>query len=294
MTKPLETRLAALNQLPRRSKHCRNHSAACAGRGTLFTDCFPALRVIAGRDGFSQDRLPSRSVWRNAMNLDVNTLVPRDHLRGSDPRIAAAVRLGAKYRDHGRSLVGLCASVARRLGDAVRSLRLGIRSDLDRSRQRAPVHLLCRDLDRRAAVRSSPAAAGIAVRRRRAVADRLPHSRLRRLVRCARAALELGHHHRLHLGHGVRILARAQRASGVALAGDLHAVRARRALSAAHAARRDAAVAADRQSGVRERLAHRAQLRGAAVHDRDRLHPAGDGERAHRAPPQDGGAWSIR
>ncbi len=50
-----------------------------------------------------------------------------------------------------------------------------------------------------------------------------------------------------------------------------------------------AAVVAD-QSGVRQRLAHGAELRGAAVHHRDRLHPAGDGEGAHRAAPQDRGA----
>ena len=54
----------------------------------------------------------------------------------------------------------------------------------------------------------------------------------------------LRHHHRLHLAHGLRILARPQRAAGVALAGDLHAVRARRAVPAAHAAGGDAAVVA--------------------------------------------------
>ena len=42
--------------------------------------------------------------------------------------------------------------------------------------------------------------------------------------------------------HGVRILARPRRAAGVALAGDLHAVRARRAVPAAHAAGGGAAV----------------------------------------------------
>ena len=41
-----------------------------------------------------------------------------------------------------------------------------------------------------------------------------------------------------------------------------------------------------RPAGARQRLAHGAELRGAAVHHRDRLHPAGDGERAHRAAPQ--------
>ena len=52
----------------------------------------------------------------------------------------------------------------------------------------------------------------------------------------------LRHHHDLHLAHGLRILARPQRAAGVALAGDLHAVRARLAVPAAHAACRHAAV----------------------------------------------------
>ena len=48
---------------------------------------------------------------------------------------------------------------------------------------------------------------------------------------------------------------------------------------------RRAALVADR-TGVRQRLADGAELRGAAVHDLDRLHPAGDGEGAHRiAPP---------
>ena len=48
--------------------------------------------------------------------------------------------------------------------------------------------------------------------------------------------LSLRHHHRLHLGHRLRVLARPQRAAGLALAGDLHAVRAWRAVPAAHAA----------------------------------------------------------
>jgi hypothetical protein len=70
---------------------------------------------------------------------------------------------------------------------------------------------------------------------------------------------------------------------GLTLARDLPAVRARRALSVAHAAGGDVAVAADGQSGVRERLAHGTQLRSAAVHHRDCFHPAGHGEGAHRA-----------
>ena len=39
------------------------------------------------------------------------------------------------------------------------------------------------------------------------------------------------------------------------------------------------------QRVLAERLARAAQPRGAAVHDLDRLHPAGDGQGAHRVPP---------
>ena len=99
-----------------------------------------------------------------------------------------------------------------------------------------------RDLDGRAPVRSSQAAIRAVVRRRRAVARRLPDSGLHRFPRPARAVV-VRHYHRLYLGRGVRILARPRRASGFALARDLHAVRARRALFAAHAAGRLAAVA---------------------------------------------------
>ena len=49
----------------------------------------------------------------------------------------------------------------------------------------------------------------------------------------------LGHRDDLHLARGLRILARPGRGADVALARDLHAVRARRAVPAAHAARRD-------------------------------------------------------
>ncbi|MGO9050287.1 MAG: hypothetical protein ACLQFW_25980 [Xanthobacteraceae bacterium] len=63
----------------------------------------------------------------------------------------------------------------------------------------------------------------------------------------------------------------------------------RRAVSAAHPPRGVAAVAAARPSDVGERVAHRAQLRGAAVHHCDRLYPPGDGEGAHRVSSQDRG-----
>ena len=139
---------------------------------------------------------------------------------------------------------GFARPAARRLGHAVRALRLGVRSDLDRSRQCHPLHLFRGDLDRRAAVRSSQAAAVSAVRRRRPVARRLPHSRLHRFLRCLRVLLSSGIITAYTWADRVRILARPQRAFGLALAGDLHAVRAWRALSVAHAARRHAAVVA--------------------------------------------------
>ena len=135
-------------------------------------------------------------------------IIPRDHLRGSDPRIAAAVRLGPEHRHHGRGVVGLCGPAAGRLGHAVRPVRFGIRTDLDRSRQRGSVHGLCADLDGRARIRSSPAAADPAVRRRRAVAHRVSHIGRSRFLGRARAR-QLRHYHRLHLGDGVRVLAGA-------------------------------------------------------------------------------------
>ena len=73
-----------------------------------------------------------------------------------------------------------------------------------------------------------------------------PHAVLRGLDRREGAAL-LGHHRRLHLGDGLRILARPRRAAGLALARDLHAVRARRAVPAAHAAGAGAALVADQR-----------------------------------------------
>ena len=124
--------------------------------------------------------------------------------------------------------------------------------------------------------------------RRRAVARRLPDSGLHRFPRPSRAVV-VRHYHRVYLGRRVRILARPQRASGFALAGDLHAVRARRALFAAHAARRLAAVACEKQSAAGKRVALGAQLRGTVVHHCDRLHSSGDGEGARRASPEDRG-----
>ena len=162
----------------------------------------------------------------------------RHDLRRGHARPAAAVRLDPELRHPRGRLVGLRASAARRLGRAVRHVRHGVRRDLDRSRQRRAVHRLRRDLVGRAGVRRPRAASrcissaarccGCWSAARRAFVDSID----------AKVLLSLRHHHRLHLGHGLRILARPQRAAGVALAGDLHAVRAWRAVPAAHAARR--------------------------------------------------------
>ena len=73
------------------------------------------------------------------------------------------------------------------------------------------------------------------------------------------------------------ILARPQRAAGLAVAGDLHAVRARCAVPAAHAIVQGAALVT-KQSGVRQRMAYRAELRGDGVHHRHCVHPARHGE----------------
>ncbi len=92
------------------------------------------------------------------------------------------------------------------------------------------------------------------------------------------------HHHRLYMADCIRVLAGPERSAGVALAGDLHAVRAWRALFVAHAVDQRASVHAEQRS-LRQRLAHGDQLRGAAVHDFHRVHPAGDGQRTHRVAP---------
>ena len=188
------------------------------------------------------------------MGLDVNTLFLVTIYVEAMLGPAAAVRLDPELEHPRGRLVGLRASAARRLGRAVRHVRIGVGRDLDRSRQRRAVHRLRRDLVGRAVFDG---------RRSRCISSAArccgfwsATSVLRRLAR-RQGAARLRHHHRLHLGHGLRVLARAQRAAGVALAGDLHAVRAWRAVPAAHAAGAGAAVVAD-QPGVRQRVADRA------------------------------------
>ncbi len=217
---------------------------------------------------------------------------PGHDLRRGHSRIAAAVRLDPELANPRGCLVGLRASGAGELGRAVRHVRLGIPGDLDRSRQRAAVPELRGHLDRRARVRRATAAADVHRRRAGGVAHRRPSAELRRRSRLPLPA-RLRHHHDLYLAHRLRVLARPQRAAGLALARDPHAVRARLAVPAAHAAVRHAAVGADR-SGVRERVAYGAELRGAAVHHRDRLHPARDGQGADRISGIGPPPWSIR
>ena len=202
-----------------------------------FTDSLRPWRYAKRLTGLSALVCPdpAKSVERDESRRQY--IVPRDHLCGGNPRIAAAVRLGAEHRDLCGGVVGLCRSAACRVRHAVRHVRVGLRSDLDRSCQRDPVHCFRGDLDRRAGVRSPQAAMDPAVRRRRALAGAVPHPGDRGLLGSAHAVL-LGHHHRLYLGNGLRILARPQRAVGIALAGDLHVLRPRRALSVAHAVRR--------------------------------------------------------
>ncbi len=91
-----------------------------------------------------------------------------DDLCGGDPRIAAAICLGAEHRDPRGRLVGLCASDPRRFGRAVRHVRHGARPDHHRSCQCAAVHRLRGDLDRRARVRRPSGRTGLSGDRRRA------------------------------------------------------------------------------------------------------------------------------
>ncbi len=173
------------------------------------------------------------------MNLDVQHAVPRDHLRGSDPRIAAAVRLGAEHRASrpwpggasrtccGRPRSCCSASTARcptlisiDLANALLFTAFAVTwtgARLFDHRQPRPFLMFA-------------GAAHLA--RWQSACPALPTSFDLRVL------LSSGIITGLYLGDGVRILARSQRAPGLALAGDLHAVRARRALSVAHAVRR--------------------------------------------------------
>src|SRR5690242_13473344 len=96
-----------------------------------------------------------------------------------------------------------------------------------------------------------------------AVAGAEPHPGGGRNCGSAHRAL-IRHHRGLHLARRFRILARTQRAFGVALARDLHAGRTGDARPAAHAAR-DAATVVASERGDRQYLAYGVELRGAAV-----------------------------
>ena len=175
--------------------HARSPSAKAIHR------LFPAVGAKPDTTGFSARVARVRSIWLRDESRRQH-LVSGDHLRGSDPRIAAAVRMGAEYRDLCRGMVGLRRSFASGLDHAVRHVWHGLGSDLDRSRQCPSVHRVRADLDRCARIRPPPAAADPVVRRRRAVAGAVPRSERRGFVGHPRA-FELRHHHRLYLGNGV-------------------------------------------------------------------------------------------
>ena len=228
------------------SKASRNHSRAwrldrcgnspnVSGRGFMhFTTRLSAVAC----------RYPVEPIERDESRRQYT--LPGDHLCGGDPRIASVVRLGPEHRDLRRGVVGLCRFAACRVRRAVRHVRFGLRPHLHRSRQRSSVYGVCFYLDRSAGIRSSQAAVGSPVRRRGALARALPRPEHREYMEPA-CPSQLGHHHCLYLGSGVRILARPQRTAGIALAGHLHAVRPRLALSSAHAVRRHAALGCGEQ-----------------------------------------------
>src|SRR5271156_2597742 len=258
MSKPLESKSSSFAG---RIRKVAETTADCEPRrDRSIYRLFPATRYCENPTGFLHDRLPgSRLIWLERGESGCPHAVPRDHLRGGDSRIASALRLGAEHRDYGRGLLGLCRLAAGGIGHAVRPLRYSVRSYLDRSRQCDPVHVFCDDLDRGAPVRPSPAKTRSHVRRRGALALGVTHAKSFRFLRPAGVA-QLRDYHRLYLGHCIRVLARSQRTFGLALARDLHAVRSRRTLLVAYAVRRHAAVAADQPKGIRQRLAHHAQL----------------------------------
>ncbi len=260
-------------------------------RGSLrvFTYCLRPRGYSGGPAGFvAHSRALIRSIWSNADESRRQHVIPRNDLRGSDPRIAAAVRLGAEHRHHRGGVVGVCAFVARRFRGAVRPVRFGARRNLDRSRQRHSVHRLCAHLDRRARIRSSAPAADTPVRRRRACGSSSAACRPWQASFNARVLLSSGiitaytwaAAYEFWRGRSEPLVSRWPAIFMLFAHGSLYL--------SAHAVRRHAAVVADQQRGVRERLADRAQLRGAVVHHRHRLHPARHGQGAHRTPPQDG------
>ena len=161
-----------------------------------------------------------------------------DDARRDHARPAAVFRLGAELQQARAGLVGQRPPDARGLDHAARPVRLGAGFAVDRFRQRGAVRLLRADLVRRAGVRPAQRRS----RRWRSSASRSgcwpaacrhspPSVELRVLVGSGIVTAYTW-------AHGLRILARPRRGAGVALARDLHAVRARRAVPAAHAARR--------------------------------------------------------
>ena len=166
-------------------------AAAMAGRSYVHSPVVSHANARNGRRGRAASA-PAASSADGTDGTRRQHAVSRHDLRRGHARPAAAVRLDPESEHSRRRLVGLRASAARRLGRAVRHVRLGVRRDLDRSRQRRAVHRLRRDLDRRAGVRRPRAAADVSGRRRGAVAARLPHAVLRQLDGRARSCSRSG------------------------------------------------------------------------------------------------------
>ena len=251
---------------------------------------FTATR-LSRRDG-TLEFLTFGGTGGGAMNLDLHTFVPRHDLCRGDPRTAAAVRLGPEFADPRRGLVGMRAPDAGRFDRAVRHVWRGVAGDLDRLRQCTAVPVLCRDLDRRARVRRAQAAAAGDRRRVAGLADRLltcrrsaSHSKSASCSRPASSRPTLGSRPTSSGADAPSRWCRDGRRSSCCSP----------TVRCSCCARRWPPCCRGRPSvRVRERVADGAQLRGTDVHDLDRLHPAGDGEGAHRVPSTGPRRWSIR
>jgi hypothetical protein len=172
MTNPLETRP---NQVPPRRR--RNIGETIEWYDSTIVArihrLFAAAARYAGNGGVSTVASRSPAHRRSAMNLDVNTLfLVTIYVEA----ILGLLLLFACVQNTAITAVAWWgfAHLLRRLDHAVRPVRLRARPDLHRPRQQPAVHRLRRDLDRRARLRPSQAAADLAVRRRRALARRLP------------------------------------------------------------------------------------------------------------------------
>src|SRR5262249_52446188 len=117
------------------------------------------------------------------------------------------------------------------------------------------------------------------------LASRRAMARLGHWTRAARAALSTDYRG-LHVAHGPRVLARAQRAAGVALARDHFVLLLWRDVPVPHPNQRAGARAGLRPVSC-QCVFERANPWVVPDTHRDRVHPARDGEGAHRPAPQD-------